>query len=594
MTPREIAEQLGREAEHICAMLLPGGKRVGHEWEVGSVDGEEGKSLRIRLDGGKAGMWKDFAVDGHAGDLLDLYAKVSRVGIADAIKWAKDYLGIHDDRVQNKTTYRKPEKPKCTKPKDNALAWLLNERMLSRESIEKYKIASEGKNIIFPYLRDGQLIFVKYREAYSKKMWSEKNCEPILFGWQAIPESARSVVICEGELDAPSWWMMGYPALSVPNGAKGNTWIENEYDNLQRFDMIYLSFDMDKPGQDGVNDIVERLGRERCKLIKLPCKDANDFLKQGKNVKPHVENAKTLDPQELKPINYYTDKVIDIFSGKSINETGFYTPWPKVKNTLRFRPGEVTLLAGVNGHGKSEGAGHITLAAITQDERACVASMEFKPERWVARITRQASAMEQPSADYIRAIHDWLNDNLWAFDIVGTAKAKRILDVFIYARKRYGIKLFVIDNLAKCGFDEDDYNGQKDFVDQLTDFAKEYDSHVILILHMRKRENDDRPAGKMDIKGTGALSDMVDTVLIWWRNKPKEKKIKTAESVNTEVTEEQLKKPDALVYCEKQRNGEDEPQIALWFDKASHQFLQYQNSKPKRYVNYSSVETESA
>jgi twinkle protein len=57
--------------------------------------------------------------------------------------------------------------------------------------------------------------------------------------------------------------------------------------------------------------------------------------------------------------------------------------------------------------------------------------------------------------------NEWFSDRLWVFKLTGTAKADRLLEIFAYARRRYGIDLFVIDNLAKCGLDEEDYGGQK-------------------------------------------------------------------------------------------------------------------------------------
>jgi twinkle protein len=254
----------------------------------------------------------------------------------------------------------------------------------------------------------------------------------------------------------------------------------------------------------------------------------------------------------------------------------------------------VSILAGVNGHGKSEAAGHITLGAMEQGERACIASMEFRPGRWLHRLTRQAAGLSDPSQPYIRAIHEWYSGRLWVFDVVGTAKADRIFEVFAYARRRYGITLFVIDNLAKCGFNEDDYNGQKAFVDRLTDFAKENDCHVLLVAHMRKRDDETKIAGKLDIKGTGALTDMADSVLIVWRNKGKEHKIRKAEHRGEEVPEDVLGKPDAVIRCEKQRNGEDEPMAALWFCRKSHQFLGSPQAKPRQYVAFSRTGTSSS
>src|ERR1700743_1623150 len=69
----EISQRLAGEAETIASMLLPNGKKKGAEWCVGSIDGEEGDSLKVRLNGNKAGVWRDFASD-IGGDLLDLWA----------------------------------------------------------------------------------------------------------------------------------------------------------------------------------------------------------------------------------------------------------------------------------------------------------------------------------------------------------------------------------------------------------------------------------------------------------------------------------------------------------------------------------------
>jgi twinkle protein len=52
-----------------------------------------------------------------------------------------------------------------------------------------------------------------------------------------------------------------------------------------------------------------------------------------------------------------------------------------------------------------------------------------------------------------------------------------------------------------------------------------------------------------------------------WRNKAKEDEWKAKSTRSTKQTE-----PDAMLNCRKQRNGEDEPSIALWFDRDSQQY----------------------
>ncbi len=47
------------------------------------------------------------------------------------------------------------------------------------------------------------------------------------------------------------------------------------------------------------------------------------------------------------------------------------------------------------------------------------------------------------------------DERLWVFGLTGTAKADRLIEIFDYARRRYGIQLFIIDSLMKCGIQGD-------------------------------------------------------------------------------------------------------------------------------------------
>lgn len=596
MRPNEIADLLARSPEEVAKHLLPGGKREGHEWRCGSVSGEAGKSLGVHLSGNKAGVWSDFAT-GQTGDLLDLWREAKNISLPEAMAEAATWLGINLDAkkprfIRHEKTFQKPKnKPSDAISGSTAWQYLTQVRKLSESTLRAFGIGETRKSILFPcYAPAGELIMVKWRNVSEKKFGvTEANMRPALFGWHAIPPDARSVAITEGEIDAMSLHQYGIPALSVPFGGgvgAKQDWIEHEFDNLERFDEIFLAMDADEVGRQAVAEIIDRLGRHRCRVVELPRKDANDCLCSGISVaeiQACFANAKTQDPNELKNSSEYVNDVIAAFNPTE-QETGFRPPWTKCQ-TLRFRPGEVTVIAGVNGHGKSEGLGHLTLEAMDQGLRACVASMEFKPQRWLQRLVRQAGAVDRPEDDYIAKIMEWLGQSLWVFDVATTAKRERMLEVFSYARQRYGINLFVIDNLSKLDIDPDNYNEQRNFVDKLTDFAKEHDVHVILVAHMRKGKDDSEPGGKFDVLGGGSITNLADTVLVWFRNRKKEEKLRKQDLTDDEI--EQIEaEPDALCLCEKQRNGEDEPRITLWFDRRSHQFLPFKGANPKKYVSY--------
>ena len=602
-TASEIAAQLARDVRGVCAYLLPQGREKSGEWCAGSVNGEPGNSLKVQLRGPRAGRWADFATDTDRGDLLDLWCATRGVGVQQAIEDACDYLGVRKPEFSG-SSERAPARVKppqgviAVSDESDAWAWLTDDRGIPEQVLRDYRVAQRSGDVVaLPALDpEGRSVqYIKYRSASEKRFWSEAGGIPCLFGWQAIPPTAREVVICEGELDALAWAAYGYPALSPTNGAGNSQWIDTEFDRLARFDTIHLSFDADDEGKRGAAEAVERLGRERCRIVELPHKDAGECLQRGvpaDEIERAVANARSMDPDELRSAADYTDEVIALFDDTG-KEPGVRLPWDKAGDRFIFRPGELTILAGVNGHGKSQLAGHITLEAMAQGWRCCVASMEFKPARWIARLTRQATAMRQPAPDYIRAVGDWYDGQLWAFDAVGHAKAGRILEVMDYAARRYGVRWFVVDNLAKCGFAEDDYDGQKTFADRLSDFAKQHDCHVILVAHMRKAQDDSKPESKMAIKGSGGLTDMADSVLVVWRNRPKEKRRKEAEVAarhGAEVEFSESDEPDGRLICEKHRNGEEEPAFRLWFDGESNQFVGNHGLRPRRYVRWSAIE----
>jgi twinkle protein len=593
MRASDIADRLATVADTVASMLLPNGKRQGAEWCAGSVQGEAGDSLKVRMTGGKAGVWCDFA-SGESGDLLDLWAAARAIPLADAIAQAKDYLGVKEHRVENpKKTYSKPSKEGVSRLLPQHAQWLLEVRKITGATCDKFKLASRNGNLMFPYLRDGELIAAKYRPIPKKEFFVDGDCEPSLFGWQALPPNARTVVLCEGEMDALAFAEYGVAALSVPFGGgkagKQTPWIEAEFDRLAKFDWIYLALDSDGEGQAATLEIMTRLGRERCRLVTLPFKDANECLMKGvsrESIQTALAEAQTQDPDSLRKASAFEDELVREFANVDA-EPGIRLPWPKIGDRLILRESEVSIWAGVNGHGKSQVIGQVVLGALADDWLACVASMEFRPAKWLKRIVRQATAQAHPAEAYVRHIARWFHDKLWAFDVTGKAKSATLLEVFAYAARRYGVKLFVIDNLAKCGFDEDDYNGQKDFVDQLTDFAKLHQVHVALVCHMRKTESEDRPSDKMGVKGSGAITDMADTFVAVWRNKAKEEAVRVAKAKGAEVSDEIADKPDALLICGKQRNGEEEPKVALWFDQRTLQYLEHSSARPRAFVEFS-------
>jgi twinkle protein len=239
--------------------------------------------------------------------------------------------------------------------------------------------------------------------------------------------------------------------------------------------------------------------------------------------------------------------------------------------------------AGGNGGGKSLITGQIAMGLIKQGQKVCIASFEMKPKRSIYRMIRQFSGenIDKPrfsdKARYIGELVDRFRDfsasHLWFYDQQGTTNAQQVIAMARYCAVRLGITHVFIDSLMKCVPSEDDYNAQKYFVDELTALARDHNIHIHLIHHIRKLTSEEVTPNKNDIKGTGSIADQVDNVLLVWRNKKKEHSAQAGNSVDNAT-------PDAMLMCEKQRNGESEDWYSLWFHKESHQFLENPDAMP--------------
>lgn len=587
MTPHEIAERLANEAESVCRYLFANGRVVRGEFCLGSIAGDEGESLKVRLTGAKSGVWRDFADSEKGGDLLDLWMRSRRLTMPETLRQAKEYLGIKDEREAFYPASTKakpvsmPAKAHTPGDKSPVRAWL-NQRGIPDATIDAYKVHEEGGVAVFPCYHEGDLMLCKFRDISEKKIWASKDATPVLFGWQAINPAARDVVITEGEIDAMTYHANGYDALSVPFGAgKGakQAWIEHEIDRLERFDTLYISTDMDKEGEIAAQEIMERLGRHRCKRVILPAKDANEYHVAGGNLVKCVMEAKSIDPAELREAVSFTDEVIEQFFPTSTKASGTPVPWYQLRENLRLRPGELTIVTGINGHGKTMLLDHVSVHGMANESRWCIASMEMPAPVHLKRIVKQISGPRQPFEESgVRAAMDWMAGKCWIFNVRGTAKAARIIEVFTYAWRRYGIHHFVVDSLAKCGFAEDDYNGQKGFVERLQDFAQDSHTHVFLVTHSRKREDEYAPPGKMDVKGSGGITDMADNVLSIWRNKKKEDLIQMGGADRIDPKDNY----DALLIVSKQRNHGWEGKLTLTYNQGCDQYI----DKVGRLVNY--------
>jgi twinkle protein len=685
MHAHELNHRLCGRIEAVLQHLFPAGKVVRGEYLIGNLAGQPGDSLKIHLTGAKKGYWCDFADDSHKGrSLLGLWAEVlggDKDAFMRACKEAKAFLGI-DDRYDRHFVRREaPAAPKLDRTKIRVLQegspvmnYLLNDRKLDALVLEAYAIgeSADGAAIVFPFFavetteetvtiseRAYMVKFLKLARPGGKKdiFTNPVGVRDSLFGKRAnLPNAVKksgTLVIAEGELDALTIAQYGYWGVSVPRGAKSadadepkpartvltqkvepsgagkpspnDQWIESDYDWLSNFERIYLWFDQDDKGRAAAIDVAQRIGLERCYIVKTPrgLKDANECLVAGvpqEEIAAALADAETLSPENLRWAGSFTEKVKRLLWPPGGVEPGFDLPWPF---PWRIRPGEMTVWTGFSGHGKTVLLSLVMVHGAAFGERPCIASMEVEPERTLLTIWQQSNGRRLPytdqevsglSFDERRALGGRRFDERFAAGVadrfllylpevdetgVGRADWRKMLECFLYARQRYGCTQFVVDSLMMCvGRSEEEFAQVEQFINALAAFAKKHQCHVHLVAHSRKREDEYKPPGKQDVAGPKETADIAHNVVVVHRNLKKSNRLVQLEKElaafkSSTQTDQAAEKDlldelaavrrwhDAEMHLLKQRNGDGElGSKYLFFLPNARQFVERNPNEP--------------
>lgn len=528
-----------------------------------------------------------FAIDLETGRFNCLRASCGAKG--NMLTLARDFnfsLGRDaDEYYQPKKRFRDLKKyPKPDGSKPEAVQYM-KARGISERIVLEYGITSHRDNprqLCMPFFdENGNMQLMKYRNMDFKKgdagnkEWSMSNCKPILFGMDHCdPEKSDTLVLTEGQIDSLSVAEAGIPnAVSVPNGARGFTWIPYCWDFLGRFKTLIVFGDH----ENGHITLLEEMKSRFHGIVKhvreedyQGCKDANELLqKYGKDaVRKAVENAVMVESEQIIRLADVERKDL---SNMEVVKTGI-DDLDRITGGLHL--GNLVIMTGERGNGKSTLASQIVSRAIDQEYTSFVYSgelMDWMVQDWIDRQiagpeninplrNKDGYTYYSMSPDVTDAIHAWYEDRCYIYDMDRALKEEDELEslpvILEKAVRMYGCKVLLIDNLMTAMTDDlraDLYRQQGHFVRELAKMAKKHNVLIMLVAHPRKRQGND--AGNDDILGSSNITNLADVVI--WYDRPKEEKNDPAP-------------PDRILQVTKNRmNGQTAKRIDLWFNKAS-------------------------
>lgn len=442
-----------------------------------------------------------------------------------------------------------PQKPIA--PKEPAVKYLQS-RGISEDVAKQYEITVQNNHenvLVFPFYDDRKILqFVKYRktdfnpEKDKNKEWCEKDCKPILFGMKQCNNKFDRLVITEGQLDSLSVATAGIEnAVSVPNGAKGFTWVPYCFNWVSKFDEIVVFGDFERGHMSLLEDIQRRFPN-KIKHVREQnykgCKDANELLQKygAETVRDAVENAVLVPVKQVLPLADV--QAVNIYELPKL-KTGISELDRLLYGGLPF--GMVCLVAGKRGDGKSTFASEILGNAVEQGYATFAYSGElpnYLYKSWfdfqiagrnhiIENKTEFGTVNRFISNSNQELINAWYRDKAYIYDsrIIESDEQEDLLKSITRSIMQYGVKVILIDNLMTAMYiDEkqgsDKYDQQGRFVRELTKIALRYDVLILLVAHRRK--NSFTQDANDEVSGSGDITNLAGVTLSYDRGSKEE------------------------------------------------------------------------
>lgn len=475
---------------------------------------------------------------GQSYDIFNHYQQHYNLSFLEALRSIVNDFNLNIDIIINETD-RKPKKsPTKHENYNKNILTYCEKRNISKDTIDYVGVKENNNCVVFEYRNElGEHLANKYRKTKKSegpKMWFEKGTNVnTLFNMDKINIS-DPLLITEGEFDCLSAIESGFKnAVSIPSGVNGtNEWITNNWTFIEQFEEIIIWFDNDEAGIKGAREVFNRLPNNSVKIVRCEvANDINELLhKYGKlAVLKQIEKASTPTLEGVATLDMIED--FDVHEAETL-KTGIEYIDDKLIGMVF---GSLNVLSGRNGSGKSTILNQIYIAeAIYQGYKTFLFSGELiggNVKYWLL----QTLANEEQFAEYtakdghkykkvaIQAKEKIVNDMKDRFFLYDSDdyRIEAIIEKMTILAKRYGVRVFVIDNLMTVESNlKDKYEAETDVVKKLKNFAKKYNALVHLVAHPRKSMNDE--IEKDDVAGSANITNLADYVTTISRAKDEE------------------------------------------------------------------------
>jgi len=375
-------------------------------------------------------------------------------------------------------------------------------------------------------------------------IWIGKANQVVLFGQHLFGSGGKRLVITEGELDCLSIsqaFNNRWPTVSIPSGINGaKKTIQANLEWIESFQEVVLAFDDDVPGREGIQECAPLLTPGKCKVMSYGGKkDANEMAQAGlwKEITYAVYNAETYRPDGIISFGQLRDRIL------IKPEMGLEIPYPILNEKmqgLRYR--ELMLVTAGSGIGKStlvhELGYHLRMV------HGCnlgIMALEESPERTVWRYQsihlnvplhlRWSDVSDEDKLKAFDALRP--DDGLYCYEHFGSTDIDGLMAKIRYMAVGLGCRFIILDHISivVSGLDEIAESERKTIdklMTRMRSLIEETNIGLLAVVHLKrpggkgKSYNEGREVSLTDLRGSGSLEQLSDTVIAMERNQQHE------------------------------------------------------------------------
>lgn len=430
------------------------------------------------------------------------------------------------------------------------------DRNISRLVSAKYGVRTEIKgndeavSRHYPSTLDGKI--VGYKKRFIPKDFTaigSVKATNELFGQSVFEAGQKFLVVTTGEEDAMAFAQALYSESTDKEGNKVAYWtpavsvtcgdgsiikqFKANFDYINSFDKVVLAFDNDESAQRYVEEAARLISPGKAYIAKFPAgvKDACDMIKAGRTADLKQVFWKAVPFSRVDVL--HLSQMWDDFENEDNNvKIPFPPSWSHLNEMMNggMEKGEITIIGALTSIGKSSILNNIVFHLIENTKFKVGAMYLEGTKREVVRDLLSLDAginlrtADRSSVD-IQDLRTRFFENLakkdqFVFvDHQGSISTSEIFDKLNYLAKAENCDVILVDPV-QAGVNSSDNGAIIEFMDTLLKFAKETDTCVVAVSHMRKPSEDNPHAvTEYQLMGSSSLNQIAFNTILLSRDK---------------------------------------------------------------------------